>query len=793
MSKKIKITESQYELIVKNMINEKRELNEGIMDTLKYGISKIGRYKAGGKIFGKGEVDRQAAEKIKQIIDKKGNEIIKNLDATIKKENPEFPNTEDQKQFLSTVLEISAVYDSIIAATKKDPKDKTYIPVDVANGVITDLREYVKKFLDVDLKGIYTTVDESEVSEMDGCSEEQLRELDEEWGLNEDESDDVRSALQAKRGTGDDFDSQRMQTLKSNKLPAILAGAGASLGALGWMAQTDWLKTLIESWLNKPGTSGSDAVYSITKGYPDEKGFLHWAHQLDPSNQMKTGNDVMKFVNKFGAEDVSHMFDENGAGDSMGQVEKLRQLVGGENGAKSVGEIFKGPTFGDMKGGRNLFGVSKAASFVSKQLVKQAVKATAGSTAGTILATKIAAVGAVLAPLGIGALATGALVKLMRMKGQKTSRAATLNSLYQSLRNLEGGVIDQGADKGADKGGAKGGDGNVGANDELYNSLKNLFQFVVNNKNTLGSGAMGTNRGGNLGDRSYGGGQIMRGGDRAAAGGQTQSGRERFFSNQSNVRENEEMNLSEGKYIKDKRVLQYLSKSLPFEKVKNFENLIGRIEYLRNVLKKVGQTDDKTMNNFIAQLNKNPIMATDFTKLFNVDPNNQQQVNSLLGMVKEILSAVYSSDFKFGNNIVDKMSTLGGGNINKVAEEAGYNATDPNKSFSKDAQRPSNFKNNLVNFFKVLMSMFQYMTKMKSQKPKQQGQQAQQGQQQAQQQGGSQGAPASSQQSGFLGGLQQGVSSSQNEDESNNLNDFINENVKLKEEVERIKKIMLNS
>ena len=31
------------------------EEEEGLWDTIKYGFSKLGRYKAGGKIFGKGE------------------------------------------------------------------------------------------------------------------------------------------------------------------------------------------------------------------------------------------------------------------------------------------------------------------------------------------------------------------------------------------------------------------------------------------------------------------------------------------------------------------------------------------------------------------------------------------------------------------------------------------------------------------------------------------------------------------------------------------------------------------
>ena len=174
--------------------------------------------------------------------------------------------------------------------------------------------------------------------------------------------------------------------------------------------------------------------------------------------------------------------------------------------------------------------------------------------------------------------------------------------------------------------------------------------------------------------------------------------------------------LQEGKYIKDKRLLQYLNKSMAFEKVKNFEDLINRVEYIRNIVKKLkGKTDDKVILGFLKQLDSNPIMLTDFNKLFTVNPDNPQEVNMLAGMMKEILSTVYSGSYK-GGNMIDKMATLGGGNINKLEEENTYNASAPNKSFLKDAQSKTTFKKNLSNFLGVAMSLFQYLHKQKQQK-----------------------------------------------------------------------------
>ena len=173
MGKKIKLTEQQHDLIVNQILKETVEnykklesenrLDEGFLDSIKHGLAKLmGRYKAGGKIFGKGSVDMEYAEKIKKIIDKEGNEMIRQLDAKIKETNPKFPNNKDPQQFLTTVTEIAAVYDSIVAATQKNPQEEGYMPPDAANGIINDLREYTKKFLDVDLAAVYSGFNEGE-------------------------------------------------------------------------------------------------------------------------------------------------------------------------------------------------------------------------------------------------------------------------------------------------------------------------------------------------------------------------------------------------------------------------------------------------------------------------------------------------------------------------------------------------------------------------------------------------------------------------------------------------------
>jgi len=758
MSKKLILTEQQHAVIVSQILKETLDkinniesngnVNEGLMDTVKYGLSKLGRYKAGGKIFGKGKVDQEAARKIQQIIDKQGNAVIKQLDDTIRQENPEFPNNKEPEQFLSTVMSIAAVYDSVVASTNKNPNEEGYLPVDAANGVINDLREYVKKFLDVDLAAVYSTVNEEEVEQLD-----------------EVEASDVRQQLQAKRGdSGEDFASTRMDTLKSNRLPLTLAGVGSALGGLSWLVNTDWFRSLFEEITQNPSIEyikelvekKSDVFASIKPGEgmtqimnrlnglnlnpnSSPQDFLDGVKQLG-GGDLQAGIDALSadggiFVNPEGAKQALEAIAQNPSayGNNLGQM--FQGELDGTG--KQVGDLLVTQTGGGLKG----MVVNTIVQMVPKVVMKTGVKVGAGYAVAKGL-------GAALGPIGIGLIAAGALVKLMRMKGQKSSRAATLNALYQSIRNIEGGVgvvkpkgevvdIPTAQDpkaidsknketKGGETGGGAASGGNV--QDNLYNSLKNLFKFVVNNRNTLGTDVVSKSGAGNRGDRTYDSGQFMKGGRRAATGGETQSGRERFFANKNYVREFDSDMVSEGKYIKDKRLLQYLNKSMAFEKVKNFEDLINRVEYIRNLVKKLkGKTDDKVILGFLKQLDSNPIMLTDFSKLFSVNVDNPQEVNMLAGMMKEILSTVYSGSYK-GGNMIDKMATLGGGNINKLEEEAGYNASEPNKSFMKDAQSKTTFKKNLSNFLGVAMSLFQYLHKQKQQaasaKPKQAPQQA---------------------------------------------------------------------
>lgn len=448
-------------LLSENKISKSEvdSINEGLWEKVKYGLSKLGRYKVGGKLTGRGKIDQDTAAKIQSILDKKGNEVIKILNSKIKEENPEFPNNEKGEQFLKTVMEIATVYDSIVEATKKNPEEEGYLPIDAANTVIEDLAEYVKKYLDVDLKAAYSVMD-SEKEKVDSDSKEELL-TDEVDDIKEDEHSDVRDKLQAKKGEGDKKrDSERMKTLKSNKLPLLLAGIGASMGAFSWLANTEWFKHLF------------DENFSFTDT-EHIKGIIQTKTEV--LNDIKPGEGVYKLLGRV----TEHNLDANSSPSEM--VEALKQIGGGDankgvdllcqdggvmmkpsEAAKglhdlvnnpdqynNLGDMFKGTASGTGKlvepgtglnttsygtiAGRSLTSmlVKSLPTIITKVVIKTGVKTGAGYAAAK-------GFGAALGPIGIALVSAGVLVKAMRMKGQKQSRAKTLNDLFQSIQPIKG-------------------------------------------------------------------------------------------------------------------------------------------------------------------------------------------------------------------------------------------------------------------------------------------------------------------------------------------------------------------
>ena len=272
-------------------IEDKDRLDEGAWETIKYGLSKLGRYKAGGKIIGKNKVTKAAERKVRDILNKETNKLLRGLDTEVNKAAPKFPNDKKRMTFLRGVITIGSLYDSIVAATKKKEGQEGYLPVDAANEIITDMREYVKKFLDVDLAGVYTTMEseenednvlteeEQEILKYDVLTEEEVYLLSEKGflgkvgsaigkvgkGITKAKDKVMDKAFGAKKGSdkpaksgkgqsskfqkssgSGEFESDRMgkKGLASNRLPILLNMVGGAMGAYSWLANTEWFKSL---------------------------------------------------------------------------------------------------------------------------------------------------------------------------------------------------------------------------------------------------------------------------------------------------------------------------------------------------------------------------------------------------------------------------------------------------------------------------------------------------------------------------------------------------------------------
>lgn len=806
----MKKSKKDIELLVKKiLLEELSALKEGewedtnqpetasTWEKLKYVAGRLGTYKVNGKFLGKKKELKAAEEKIKAIIEKQSNKFIKDLDSFIKDTNKEFPNNLKGSDFLSIVMSIAAVYDSIVDGVKKEE-----MPVDAANGIINDLREYVKYILDAKLSASYATVDEAR----DKITKDEYRELDEAFGLLEDQAADVRAKLKADRAARsgekdkDDFKSTKMDTLKSYKLPLTLAGVGASMGAFGWLVNTEWFKSLFDvvtpdTWTDEV----KDATEVITDINPGEGLYKLLGRvtgmDLDGNSSPSEFIESLKQVGGGDANKGIDLICQKGGVMMRPEDAKegLKEFLKNPNDYKNMNDLFHGSASGTGKltpTDTTLYGTisgRQLTSVIMKIIPKIFVKGSVKTGAGYAIAKGL---GGVIGPIGIGLVGAGALVAIMRKKGQNTSRAATLNALYQSLRNLPSGeiikpegdvdtkieipvsTINPGTVTAGDTSVSTGKQQTPGAkapnvsDDDLYNTLKKVLKMVVNSRKKVGTrtadnvgmDGAGTRSGDKktsnvtvddtedseeenepsapIDVKKYG--KYLIGSGRRSKeiivkdiknGKATveRSDRRPFTLDGKKVQsfsisvENLKNMIEKAKpreeineaYIEDKDMRKYLSQSLSFDKLQTFEELLKLIENLRNKIRGAKKSNDKEFNKLIDSFSSNPIMSTNFKTMFDVSMSKDNR-ESVKALIDDIFLSLYSS--KFGReNLIDKMASAGGGNINALQEKE-YSTEDPNKAFVKDSQSRERFKGNLIKFLQNSVRLFQHMYSRRKQK-----------------------------------------------------------------------------
>jgi hypothetical protein len=490
---------------------EQERIDEGAWETIKYGLSKaLPKYKVGGKnplqIKGRIKARKEAEKKIKDILTKESNKLIRELDKEVERVAPEFPNDKKRFTFLKGVITIGSFYDSIVAATKKQPGEKGFLPIDAANEIVADLREIVKKYLDVDLETVYTTMESEEEREnilteeeierlkWDVLTEEEVEMLSEKGVLSKigkgigkvtgaitkakdkvmdkafgakkgsdkpEKKGSGQSAKMQKTSGSKQFDSKRMgkSGLESNTLPILLNLIGGAMGAYSWLANTEWFKSLFTEEITYTDTEqvkelvetksevftpikNGEGVYSLlnrTTGISvdassDPEEFISQLEQIG-------GGDAHKGIDL--------LCQKGGVMMKPGEAAKgLHNLVDNPDSVDNMGQFFKGGASGtgklvDPNSGLDttLYG-TKAGTVLKSLVVKQlpvlitkfVIKTTVKTSAAYYTAKGL---GNVLGPIGLGLVLAGITVKVLREKGQRQSRAKTLDDLLQSLQDIK--------------------------------------------------------------------------------------------------------------------------------------------------------------------------------------------------------------------------------------------------------------------------------------------------------------------------------------------------------------------
>jgi hypothetical protein len=483
-------------------IKKFNQMNENIWDDIKYGASKLGRYKVDGKILGKDKTTKKSNIEIEDLLKKESNKLLKSLMSVVKEKSPEFPNDRKKITFLRGVLTIAAFYDSIVAATSKNEGEEGYLPIEAANEIIDDLRKVVKKSLDIDLAAVYTTFENVNFDEI---SEDELYLLSEEnifkkavsgigkgisavkgvkdkafdkmfgakSGKDKENRTGSRQSAKLQNTSGNkDFETSRFSKkgLESNRLPLLLTSVGVSLGALSWIASTDWFKGLFTKIVDNP------TVENVPNVVEESSASIH---------EIQKGEGVYKLLGRLtdykidatsSPQEFTETLSKIGGGDAKKGIDLLCQqggvmmkpneakaafdeFISNPDKYKNMGEFFKGTADGTGKVGHEIFGTLSGRQ-ITTMLTQSVVK-----VIPTIVAKKVAitgagyatakGLGAILGPIGVALIAAGITVKVLREKGQRQSRAKTLNDLLQSLQsikvdkanNLRGDEMDKKSDK----------------------------------------------------------------------------------------------------------------------------------------------------------------------------------------------------------------------------------------------------------------------------------------------------------------------------------------------------------
>ena len=368
-------------------------LSEGLWEKGKHLFSKLGSMEKSGKIFGRQKAQQDALNRFFASVDKASNKLAEKTMTQIEEKYPGFPNVEKQEDFVNALIDIGEVYDTLEAQVKAGE-----MAAQMANPVVESLRELVVYYLDNELADVY----------------KHLKEQDEE----------VRGKF-TKRGAGEEDLAARsttMQGLRSNVLPLVLAGTGAAAAIL---SQAPWF---IDTITTTAAGNPAQAAQEIQKilGPMDGEGFTQMLGRLAKGNPAHF--DASAAPKELFAAMTSLGIDPRNpkALFKLG-VDPTAYAQAIASGATDIGTMFPASN-------QSLW-LDRGSEVVTR-IVKnvQKLKAGAGAVSGAATtATVMSPAGVILGALGLGAIASGAAVKMLRVKGLKASRAQLMSELINEM------------------------------------------------------------------------------------------------------------------------------------------------------------------------------------------------------------------------------------------------------------------------------------------------------------------------------------------------------------------------
>lgn len=334
----------------------------------------------------------------------------------------DFPNNINNADFKTSLQQIEDSHTKIVDAwNNKEFDSKT------ANAAISVLRHMVNFFQDYKIADKYLYINEQEVKSIDS------------------------SAI---TGKSMDDKSANVMAAYGKKLPAGLIVAGASMIGANIVAGSDLYKTLFDSI-----EGGSLDVANATPEQATKKVADAITFHVEKGQGITQAVKSMTGVAMDPKAPISNFWDPKVVPLHAGIKEAIMQEATREgnakqavaawndflamaksDGKKTMGEVLKGAMSGTGKSPIDLFDIKPGNYFV-KSVVEGATAA--GTKAAAMVAKtggKMAAIGGIKAALGVGLLdmgiglvAGGATSALMRAKGKRSSRMASLDNLYKLL------------------------------------------------------------------------------------------------------------------------------------------------------------------------------------------------------------------------------------------------------------------------------------------------------------------------------------------------------------------------